>query len=224
MQRREFLLAAAAGIAGGISLTGCGAEDQPSAGRPVRAQDRDPSESRLLLAFFSRAGENYWDGGRRMLQVGNTEVLARKLAARLDCDVHEIKATDPYPEDYEETRARNVREQDGDARPEIANPLTSIAHYETVILASPVWNVRPPMIMATFAESHDFSGKTVIPATTHAMSGLGSAPAGYAAACKGANIADGLAIRGEEVRGADRQIESWLQSAHPQMFPLKGIR
>ena len=35
------------------------------------------SASRILLAYFSRAGENYYYGGRRDLEVGNTEVLAR---------------------------------------------------------------------------------------------------------------------------------------------------
>ena len=36
------------------------------------------------------------------------------------------------------------------------------------------------MIMSTFAERHDFAGKTVLPVTTHAMSGLGSTPEHYA--------------------------------------------
>jgi hypothetical protein len=32
--------------------------------------------NRILLAYFSRPGENYYYGGRRNLEVGNTEVLA----------------------------------------------------------------------------------------------------------------------------------------------------
>ena len=46
--------------------------------------------------------------------------------------------------------------------------------YDTVLIGSPIWNVRPPMIMTTFAESHDFTGKQVYPFVTHAVSGLGS--------------------------------------------------
>ena len=38
------------------------------------------------------------------------------------------------------------------ARPAIATPLPSIDHYDTILLASPIWNVRAPMIMSTFAE------------------------------------------------------------------------
>jgi hypothetical protein len=54
---------------------------------------------------------------------------------------------------------RNVREQDPDARPAIANPLASIDQYDTSLLASPIWNVRAPMIMSTFAERYDYSAR-----------------------------------------------------------------
>ena len=77
------------------------------------------------------------------------------------------------PTSYDETVQRNVSEQDTDARPAIANPLASITGYDTVLLGSPVWNVRPPMIMTTFTDSHDFTGKTILPFVTYAVSGLG---------------------------------------------------
>lgn len=169
----------------------------------------------ILLAYFSRAGENYY-GDRIDLEVGNTEVLARIISQRLleqgeDCDVHRIDAADPCSDDYDETVARNVREQEADARPEIANPLVSIDGYDVVLLGSPIWNVRPPMIMQTFAESYDFTGKTVYPFTTHAMSGLGTAERDYTDACRGATIGEGLAVQGEEVRNAGPPaVASWL--------------
>ena len=59
------------------------------------------------------------------------------IAERLECDVHRIQAADPYSDDYDETVARKVREQDADARPSIANPLNSIDGYDTILLASP---------------------------------------------------------------------------------------
>jgi flavodoxin len=199
MDRRSFLrLAAGASIA--VPMGACGADS------PTQAAKR-----RILLAYFSRPGENYWYGGRRNIEVGNTEALARRIAARLDCDVHRIRAADPYPADYEETVERNVREQRADARPEIANPLRSIDPYDTVLLASPIWNVRAPMIMTTFAESHDFSGKTVHPITTHAMSGLGTTPDDYAQSCSGARIGSGLAVRGEKARSAAADVAAWLR-------------
>jgi flavodoxin len=215
MQRRTFLRVALAGAVVGVPLSACGAGSRRDA-RPD--SDRGPGPARprrgsVLLAYFSRPGENYWNGGRRNLEVGNTEVLARIIRARLDCDVHRIQAADRYPDDYEETVERNVREQQADARPAIANPLRSIDDYDTILLASPIWNVRAPMIMSTFTETYDFVRKTVHPLTTHAMSGLGTTPEDYAKSCRGARIGTGLAIRGEVVRSAGTEVESWLRRA-----------
>ena len=81
-----------------------------------------------------------------------------------------------------------------------------------ILLGSPIWNVRPPMIMSTFAESFDFSGKTVHPVTTHAMSGLGNAPdILHAKPVEGARSATGLAVRGERVRQAGDDVDAWLR-------------
>ena len=72
-----------------------------------------------------------------------------------------------------------------------------------MLLGSPIWNVRAPMIMSTFAESFDFTGKTVFPFTTYVMSRLGTTVRDYSTACRSATIGASLAVRGEEVRNAD---------------------
>src|SRR3954470_24755906 len=58
---------------------------------------------RLLLAYFSRAGENYYYGGRRDQDVGNPEALARMIAGLTEVDLHRIDATEPYPDSYDAT-------------------------------------------------------------------------------------------------------------------------
>lgn len=174
--------------------------------------DRD---GRVLLAYFSRAGENYWNGGRRTLDTGNTEVLADLIRDRIDCDVFRIEAADPYSDSYDDTVARNVREQGDDARPAIADDLPDLSGYGTVLLGSPIWNVQPPMIMATFAEAATLTGATVLPFVTHAVSGLGSTESFYRDLRTGARIGDGLAVRGEDVRdgGTGSDVDRWLSAA-----------
>jgi hypothetical protein len=95
-------------------------------------------------------------------------VLAGIISGLVACDVHRIEPVDPYPDAYQETVSRNVREQEAAALPPMVNPLVSIEAYDVVLLGSPIWNVRAPMIMSTFAESLDFTGKTIFPFTTYA--------------------------------------------------------
>ena len=177
---------------------------------PGPISETAPGSTRILLAYFSRPGENYYYGGRTDLEVGNTQVLAEMISELIDCDVHRIEAAEAYSDSYDATVERNVREQETDARPAIANPLASIEQYDTVLVGSPIWNVRAPMIMSTFTEAHDFTGKTVYPFVTYAVSGLGSTERDYAASCPGARIGQGLAVRGEEVREHRSDVEAWL--------------
>jgi flavodoxin len=224
LRRRSFLRSAlfsAAGMVIGTQMSGCstpstrliGATTALASVAPAStvSAEPEPAQSKVLLAYFSRAGENYFYGGRTKLTVGNTEVVASMIAGLIGCDVHRIVPVDPYPENYAETVERNVREQRADARPAIANPLDSIGQYDTVLLGSPIWNVRAPMIMTTFTESLNFAGKTVFPFTTYAVSGLGTTLRDYAASCPGATIGEGLAVRGEEVGEAGPAVESWLR-------------
>ena len=202
--------------AAAVALTSCSSARTPPAS-PTPQPREDPttpsSSGRVLLAYFSRPGENYYRGGRRNLQVGNTEVLARMIDGLIDCDLYRIEAADPYSDDYDATVARNVDEQDGDARPAIANPLESISQYDTVLVGSPIWNVRPPMIMTTFLEGHDFTGKTVHPFVTYTVSGLGRTEAVYSPALVGARLQPGLAVQGEEVAEHRDDVEAWLRDA-----------
>lgn len=192
---------------------GCAADtrEQPPGAAAPRGSTVPDARPRALLVYFSRAGWNYHDGDRRYLQTGNTQRLADMIGKLTGCDIHRIEAAEPYSDDSDDTVARNVREQNADARPAIANPLASIDRYTTVLLASGIWNVRAPMIMSTFAESHDFTGKIVHPVTTHAMSGLGTTERDYAASCHGATLATGLAVRGEEVDDAGPAVQAWLR-------------
>lgn len=207
---RGTLLSATA-AASATYLAAC-SSSSPRPGTPTSSQSAATTGStmkRVLLAYFSRPGENYSYGGRTDLKVGNTEVLAQKIADRIACDTCRIQAAEPYPHDYDATVQRNVREQDTDARPAIEGRLPSVDGYDIILLASPIWNVRAPMSMTAFTEALDFRGKTVHPVTTYAMSGLGPTERDYAGSCPGATIAEGLAVRGEEDKDADTEVKAW---------------
>lgn len=209
---RGALLGATATLSATYLAACSSSSSQPDT--PTSPQSAEPTGrnvKRVLLAYFSRPGENYYHGGRTDLKVGNTEVLAEEIGSLIRCDTYRIRAADPYPHDYDGTVQRNVREQDTDARPAIEGRLPSLDAYDAILLASPIWNVQAPMIMMTFTEALDFRGKTVHPVTTYAMSGLGTTERDYAASCPGATIAEGLAVRGEEVKDAGTEVKAWLR-------------
>jgi hypothetical protein len=144
----------------------------------------EPAPADVRVAVDAAYHTKYDHGGRRNLEVGNTQVFARIISALIDCDVDRIEAADPYSNDYEATVARSVREQQADARPGVAKPLASIDRHASVLLASPIWNVRAPMIMTTFIEAIDF---------------------------RGATLGEGLAVQGEQAGGASAEARAWLR-------------
>lgn len=207
MRRRSFIQSVAAGL-----VLSSSPPRRKTQARSNSSGPRGPvSGGEVLLVFFSRAGENYFNGGRKDLTVGNTEVVAGMVRDALRCGVFQIKAVDPYLHSYDATVQRNVREQNDDARPKIDDLPPSLGGYRTILIGSPVWNVRAPRIMLTFAERYDFAGKTIYPFTTYAMSGLGSVVDEYRAACRGAKLGEALAIRGEEAEGSRKAVDRWLR-------------
>lgn len=210
----------ATGIAALAALAACAPQGEPTrqtqpteGTNPEMTPSPQPTTSaKTLLVYFSRPGENYWEGGRRDLDVGNTKRLAQMVAELIDCDEFEILAADPYPEAYEPTVDRNEREQDQDARPAIAGELPDVSGYDTMVLGGPVWNMRAPMIMDTFLEGVDLAGKQILPFVTYAVSGMSGVDQDHRAALPGSDVADGLAVRGEDVDSARADIETWLRA------------
>jgi flavodoxin len=213
--RSSFILGTSAMLAGcsapGASSSGSSGSEVATAPLVDTPEPTAAGGSGVLLAYFSRAGENYYYGGRTTLDVGNTQVVAGIISSAVEVDVFRIEAADPYPQGYDATVERNVREQAAEARPAIAGALPAVARYDTVLLGSGIWNVRPPMIMRTFVESVDLTGKTIVPFVTYAVSGLGSTFDDYTRLCPRSRIGDGLAVRGEEVADARKDVEAWLR-------------
>jgi flavodoxin len=213
--KRRTLITGSMALGAGTLLASCTPPPAPS---PPDSRPRETpkastaaTSSKILVVYFSRAGENYYYGDRINLDVGNTEVVATTIASALAADVYRIEAADPYPTDYDATVERNKREQEQDARPAIANSLPALAEYDTVLLGSPIWNVRPPMIMRTFIEGVDLRGKMIFPFVTFAVSGMGDTVADYTRLCPNSTIGEGLAIQGEEARNSRTDIEGWLK-------------
>jgi flavodoxin len=165
----------------------------------------------ILMAYFSRSGNNYVNGNIINLPVGNTEIAAKKIKEMTGGDLFKINPVKKYSEDYRICTEEAQRELQADIRPELAEKLDSIDGYDTIILGYPNWWGTMPMPVWTFLEQYDFLGKTILPLCTHEGSGMGKSEADIRRLCPGANVKKGLAIRGGNVKGTDSIISDWLQ-------------
>ena len=56
--------------------------------------------SNILIAYYSRADENYVNGQMKMLQTGNTECAAQVIADTTGGDMFHIEQLKPYSKNY----------------------------------------------------------------------------------------------------------------------------
>ena len=175
-------------------------------------QETATASSDTLVLYFSRTGEQYVVG---VIDKGNTAIIAEMIAEQTGADMFEVlPADDHYPMTYEDLTDVAKQEQNENARPEYSGTLPDLSKYSTIFIGSPVWWGDWPMIMYTVFENNDFSGKTLIPFSTHEGSGLSGFDKKLEGACPNSTIGKGLAIEGNDAQNnqekARESVNSWL--------------
>lgn len=165
----------------------------------------------ILIAYFSRAGENYVNGAVRKLAQGNTEVVAQMVAEITGGDLFHIETVREYAADYTVCTEEAAAEKREVARPELKSLPESIDGYDTIILGYPNWWGTMPMAVYAFLEAFDFTGKTIAPFCTHEGSGLSGTERDIARACPTAEVLAGLAVHGAEAAQAGPAVRAWLK-------------
>lgn len=169
-------------------------------------------EQKVLVAYFSRADENYNVG---YVKKGNTQIVAEKIAAKIGTDTFHIETVTPYPAEYAACIKQAKEEVNANARPEIKGDI-NVEDYDVIFIGFPNWWGEPPMALYTFIEKHDWTSKTIIPFITHEGSGFGGTDKRVAAACKGATAKQGLALQGKvaqtDSNRTEREVKNWLNS------------
>ena len=107
----------------------------------------------------------------------NDKKTAQRLAAAANADLFEIVPAVLYTDtdlNWTNKKSRSSVEMANPAsRPEIANRVSDMAQYDTILLGFPIWWYTAPTIIKTFLESYDFSGKTIALFATSGGSGMG---------------------------------------------------
>lgn len=172
----------------------------------------DFNGKRILVAYFSRTGENYNVG---TIQKGNTHIVADIIAEKLGASTFEIKPASAYPNDYDACTKLAKQEKAKGVRPKLATAVQNFESYDVIFLGYPIWWSDLPMAVYTFLESYDFSGKTIIPFCTHEGSGLSGTEQSLREKLPNSKILGGLAISGntaqKDLKSAQKQVFKWLQ-------------
>lgn len=168
--------------------------------------------SKTLIAFFSRADENYFGGALKYVEIGNTEVVVNQIKELISADTFKIEMKHPYSASYKTCIQQAQKDLRDNTRPELVAYPTSIQDYDTIILAYPNYFGTIPMAVVTFLEKFDFSGRRLLPLCTNEGSGLGSSISDLKKYAPSAQIASGLSIHGSQAYTSKAQLKAWLQT------------
>ena len=173
------------------------------------SEQTEAGSTRTLVVYFSRTGEQYTVG---VIDKGNTAIVAGMIAEETGADLFEVLPVDDhYPMTYNELTDVAKQEQNDKARPAYAGELPDLSGYDTVFIGAPVWWGDWPMIMYTAFENNDFSGKKLVPFSTHEGSGLSGFDKKLASACPDAEVLDGLAVRGNDAQNRQDSVRATVQ-------------
>lgn len=182
-----------------FAVTACGSagdrtEESSSSGQ--NAPERTAAEAKGLVVYFS------WSG--------NTENVANSIKDQTGSDIFEIVPQTSYSDDYDTVVDLAREEQRTDARPEISGSIDNIAQYDVIYVGYPNWWGDMPMILYTFFDSYDLSGKTIAPFCTSGGSGLSGTVSEIKELEPSATVTDGLHIGSSSASNPDHAVSEWL--------------
>ena len=168
--------------------------------------------AKTLIAFFSRADENYFRGAMRYVKVGNTETVCSIMKDLIPADTFKIEMKDPYSPVYMTCIEEAKKDLRAKARPELVSMPESIEEYDTIVLAYPNYWGTMPMAVFSFLEAFDFTGKTILPLCTNEGSGMGGSERDIKKTCPGADVKKGLPISGSQAANSKTSVQKWLSA------------
>lgn len=168
---------------------------------------------KVLIAYFSHVGETFSNGDTVELEKGNTETVVKHLAKKFNADTFKIETKQIYPVDYKACSEIAKQELESNIRPELVKNC-SIEGYDVIILGFPCWWRTVPMAVLTFIESHDFTGKTILPFSTHEWSGKANSETDIRKAAPTANLLEGFTIHGTWINTSEDKalafVDKWF--------------
>lgn len=201
MKTQRILKFICAGMMLTATILGCGATTATEADTKTNNQGainkmENIDKSQILIAYFS------WSG--------NTKAVAEEIQKQTGGQLFAITPATPYSETYSVTVAKAKQEQLTNARPKLKTNVEDFDNYKVIFLGYPNWWGSMPMPVATFIESHNWQGKTIIPFYTHGGGGVQNCNEDLRKILKDSSIMPYLLLAGSNVKNSQAEISSWL--------------
>lgn len=161
-----------------------------------------------LYNMHGNVGEWVWD----LYGDYGTDEQTDPTGAQTGADLFEITCVEPYSTDYNTVLEQAQRDQNEQARPELASHVENMEQYDIILLGYPNWWASIPMPVATFLEEYDFSGKTIVPFCSHGGGRFGQSLTTIAKLTPDANIGEGLAINYSGGASMPSEVSVWLEA------------
>ncbi|HIS69063.1 MAG TPA: flavodoxin [Candidatus Gallacutalibacter stercoravium] len=176
------------------------------------------SGGNILIAYFSvpeTDGVDTVAGASRVVVdgevLGNSQYIAQLIQQEVGGDLFRIETVRQYPGSHDALLDFAYNELVEDARPELAAQIQNPDDYDVIFLGYPNWNSDLPMPLYTFLEQYDFSGKTIVPFTTHGGSGFSRTIQTIQALQPNATVVEGgLSISRNSVPDAQDDVTNWV--------------
>ena len=164
-----------------------------------------------LIIYYSRKGENYWNGSIKNLAKGNTQRIAEMIAELTGGTLFQVETAAPYGERYSVCIQQAKQELEQNARPKLKEYLDSLEEYDTIFVGYPNWWGTMPMAMFSLLERCSLAGKRILPFCTNEGSGMGSSEQDLKTLCRGAQVEKGLSIHGAEAADSQDWVAAWVR-------------
>lgn len=178
--------------------------------------------NKILIAYFSYGENTDLPAGTdastsasiQLLNgefTGNTGLVANYIQKATGGELFSIRTVEKYAPDYNTVIDQGQAEKNNQIKPEIATHIDHFEDYDVVFVGFPNWWYGMPMVMNSFFDEYDFSGKTVIPFCTSGGSAFSNAIAEIKAAEPNATILDGLHIGASQSVSAENTVTEWVR-------------
>ncbi|MCB5953367.1 flavodoxin [Enterococcus sp. BWT-B8] len=206
-----------------LVISGCKSDQASTPREPLEStvSQNERSKSNSLVVYFTvpeASGTDTVAGASRVVNdgevLGNTQQIAQWISEATNSDTFEVITEEAYPADHDELVDQAEDELETNVRPTVSSQIENLSNYDTIFIGYPIWWSDLPKPMYSFFDEVDFSGKKIIPFSTHGGSGFSRTITTITDLEPDAQVKlnEGLTISRNDIADSQETVIDWLNS------------